>query len=161
MSFAEDVKNELCQYESSSDADVAMKIEASCLLRMGGSIILGMKGAVGIRLATANNAVARRLLGILKKQYELPTNVLVRQGLNLRKKNMYTLSVEPSIEGRQALEDLALWPVTEQIPRSWLKSMEARRAFLRGAFLGGGSVNKPQSDYHLEFMTGKDRKSVV
>ena len=66
---------------------------------------------------------------------------------------MYTLSVEPSIEGRQALEDLALWPVTEQIPRSWLKSMEARRAFT-GAFLGGGSVNKPQSDYHLEFMTG-------
>ena len=59
-----------------------MKIEASCLLRMSGSIILGMKGAVGIRLATANNAVARRLLGILKKQYELPTNVLVRQGLN-------------------------------------------------------------------------------
>ena len=156
MSFAEDVKNELCQYEASSDADVAMKIEASCLLRMGGSIILGMKGAVGIRLATANNAVARRLLGILKKQYELPTNVLVRQGLNLRKKNMYTLSVEPSIEGRQALEDLALWPVTEQIPRSWLKSMEARRAFLRGAFLGGGSVNKPQSDYHLEFMTGNE-----
>ena len=47
---------------------------------------------------------------------------------------MYTLSVEPSIEGRQALEDLALWPVTEQIPRSWLKSMEARRAFLRGGF---------------------------
>ena len=86
MSFAEDVKNELCQYEASSDADVAMKIEASCLLRMGGSIILGTKGAVGIRLATANNAVARRLLGILKKQYELPTNVLVRQGLNLRKK---------------------------------------------------------------------------
>ena len=32
MSFAEDVKNELCQYEASSDADVAMKIEASCLL---------------------------------------------------------------------------------------------------------------------------------
>ena len=156
MSFAEDVKNELCQYESSSDADLAMKIEASCLLRMGGSIILGMKGAVGIRLATANNAVARRLLGILKKQYELPTNVLVRQGLNLRKKNMYTLSVEPYIGGRQALEDLALWPVTEQIPRSWLKSMEARRAFLRGAFLGGGSVNKPQSDYHLEFMTGNE-----
>ena len=34
MSFAEDVKNELCQYEASNDADVAMKIEASCLLRI-------------------------------------------------------------------------------------------------------------------------------
>ena len=56
MSFAEDVKNELCAYEPETDTDVAMKIEASCLLRMGGSIILGMKGAVGIRLATANIA---------------------------------------------------------------------------------------------------------
>ena len=64
MSFAEDVKNELCQYESSGDVDMAMKIEASCLLRMSGSIILGPNGAVGIRLATANNAVARRLLGL-------------------------------------------------------------------------------------------------
>ena len=27
MSFAEDVKNELCQYEASSDADVAMKLK--------------------------------------------------------------------------------------------------------------------------------------
>ncbi|MFQ9505662.1 MAG: hypothetical protein ACLRZ2_02235 [Veillonella sp.] len=64
MSFAEDVKMNYANMKSPSDADVAMKIEASCLLRMSGSIILGMKGAVGIRLATANNAVARRLLGI-------------------------------------------------------------------------------------------------
>ena len=61
------------------------KLKRLAYCAWGGSIILGMKGAVGIRLATANNAVARRLLGILKKQYELPTNVLVRQGLNLRK----------------------------------------------------------------------------
>ena len=96
------------------------------------------------------------MLGILKKQYELPTNVLVRQGLNLRKKNMYTFICRAIYRRRQALEDLALWPVTEQIPRSWLKSMEARRAFFTGGFLGGGSVNKPQSDYHLEFMTGNE-----
>ncbi len=35
MSFAEDVKNELCQYEASSDADVAMKIEAISLIAYG------------------------------------------------------------------------------------------------------------------------------
>ncbi len=162
MSFAEDVKNELCSYEfdtfreSKEDIELAMKIEASCLLRMGGAILLGMRGAVGIRLATANNAVARRLLGTLRNTYELQTNVLVRQGLNLRKKNMYTLTVEPSERGRAALESLALWPVAEQIPRTWLKGMEARRALLRGAILGGVSVNKPQSDYHLEFMTGNE-----
>lgn len=154
MSFAEDVKNELCQYEVTEELPIL--IEASCLLRMSGSILLGMNGAVGMRLATANNAVARRLLSTLRNHFHLPTNVMVRQGLNLRKRNMYTLTVEPSQDGRAALEVLALWPVTEQIPRSWLKGMEEKRAFLRGAFLGGGSVNKPQSDYHLEFMTASD-----
>ena len=39
MSFAEDVKNELCAYEPETDTDVAMKIEASCLLRNGWFLI--------------------------------------------------------------------------------------------------------------------------
>ena len=65
MSFAEDVKNELCQFKT-EDA-WASKVEASCLLRMGGSILLGMQGRVGVRLVTANNAVARRVLGIIKE----------------------------------------------------------------------------------------------
>lgn len=155
MSFAEDVKNELCQYKN-EDALSAV-IEASCLLRMGGSLLLGINGSVGIRLATANNAVARRVLGILRTQYALQTSVVIRRGLNLRKKNMYTLTVEPTPAGRQALEDMRLWPVAAEIPEEWLKTMEGRRAFLRGAFLGGGSVNKPQSDYHLEFMTSNVR----
>lgn len=154
MSFAEDVKNELCQYQN-EDSRCAV-IEVSCLLRMGGSLLIGRQGTVGIRLATANNAVARRVLTILRSQYNLPTAVVVRQGLNLRKKNMYTLTVEPTENSRQVMEELGLWPVTAQIPHEWLKSLEARRAFLRGAFLGGGSVNKPQSDYHLEFMSSNE-----
>ena len=31
-----------------------------------------------------------------------------------------------------------------------------RRAYLRGAFLGGGSVNKPEGDYHLELVTANE-----
>lgn len=152
MSFAEDVKNELCQYQT--DSDLNSCIELSCLLRMGGSILLGMQGRVGIRFSTANNAVARRVLSILRGPFHLPTNIVVRKGLNLRKKNMYTITVDPSEDGVAALRKMQLWPVDASIPKEWLKTMESERAFLRGAFLGGGSVNKPQSDYHLEFMTG-------
>ena len=90
MSFAEDVKNELCAYEPETDTDVAMKIEASCLLRMGGSLLLGMNGAIGIRLATANNAVARRLLGILKNN-TIADPCYGASRFNLRKKNMYDI----------------------------------------------------------------------
>ena len=42
MSFAEDVKNELCQFKT--DDAWAAKVEASCLLRLGGSILLGLQG---------------------------------------------------------------------------------------------------------------------
>ncbi len=152
MSFAEDVKSELCGYVNESKA--CERIEVAALLRMGAFLILGEKDAVGIRLVTANNAVARRVLAILKNHFDLRTSVIIRKGQRLRKKNLYTLQVEPTVEGKKALEALYVWPVNTLYPVKSLSTMEERRAYLRGAFLGGGSVNRPQSDYHLEFMTG-------
>lgn len=151
MSFAEDVKSELCSYENQDK--LCAKIEVSSLIRVGAFLLMGPKGTVGMRLVTANNAVARRVLSLLKANYALPTSVVVRKGLNLRKKNMYTLTIEAGEVSTKALEDLYIWPMDALYPTSSLKTMEERRAFLRGAFLGGGSVNKPQSDYHLEFTT--------
>lgn len=151
MSFAEDVKNELCRYVL--DDPLAQKVEVSALLRVRGSLILGLHGNVGIRMATANNAVARRVLSLLKNNYTIETSVMIRKGLTLRKKNMVTITAPPSKEVRGAMEDLRLWPPTNMLSQNVFKSLEVRRAFLRGAFLGGGSVNKPQSYYHLEFIT--------
>lgn len=151
MSFAEEVKNELCRYETESS--LSEKIELSTILRVRGSILLGANGTVGIGMSTANNAVARRVLQIVKNNFALETSVVIRKGLNLRKKNMYTLTVAPSPEAKAVLEELCLWPPTEMIPSKWLRGMEEKRAFLRGTFLGGGSVNKPQTYYHLEFNT--------
>jgi hypothetical protein len=37
-----------------------------------------------------------------------------------------------------------------------LASHVCKRAYLRGAFLGGGSVSRPTSDYHLEMVTGNE-----
>lgn len=42
MSFAEDVKNELCQYKN--EDSLSAKVEASCLLRMGGSLCWAVRG---------------------------------------------------------------------------------------------------------------------
>jgi hypothetical protein len=35
-----------------------------------------------------------------------------------------------------------------------LRKLCCRKAYLRGAFLGGGSVSKPEGEYHLELVTG-------
>ncbi|MGB9804650.1 DNA-binding protein WhiA, partial [Desulfofundulus sp.] len=44
--------------------------------------------------------------------------------------------------------------VTGGIPRELVRRECCRRAYLRGAFLGGGSVNNPEGTYHLEIITG-------
>ena len=151
MSFAEEVKNELCRYEE-GNAKSEM-VEISSLLRVGSSFVIGAHGSVGLRLSTTNSAVARRALALIKKNFGVNPSVVVRKGLNLRKKNLYTLTMEPSLKTKAVLEGLRLWPMDAVIPKTWLQEWEHKRAFLRGAFLVGGSVNKPQSDYHLEFST--------
>ncbi|MDY3982710.1 MAG: DNA-binding protein WhiA [Veillonellaceae bacterium] len=154
MSFAEDVKNELCQYEVATDR--VAQIELSAILRGAASLVLGMKDRVGLNLVTTNNAVARRALFLLRQQFpSLVMATSVRKGLRLRKKNTYTVSLQPSKETKEVLEVLRLWPLDAEPWLGLTKKMEEGRAFLRGAFLGGGSVNRPESDYHLEFMTSQ------
>src|SRR5699024_8024735 len=43
--------------------------------------------------------------------------------------------------------------ITRDIPPSLLKAKAQRQAYLRGAFLAGGSMNHPDSSYHLEIFS--------
>lgn len=121
---------------------------------MGGSLILGSHGMIGIEFSTSNNAVARKVLKMWMKAFPVRPEVRVRQGLRLRKKNYYILRVSPSPESTRFLRDLSLFPTDTEFSAIDLRKVECQRAFLRGAFMGGGSVNQPQRDYHLELVTG-------
>ena len=48
---------------------------------------------------------------------------------------------------------MGLSPMAGVDDSPFLESSEEKRAYLAGAFLGGGSVSRPQSDYHLEMVT--------
>jgi DNA-binding protein WhiA len=154
MSFAEEVKNEAAHYQPENAA--CRKAELSALLCMGGLLILGPNQTVGLEFSTSNNAVARKGLSMWMQCFSIRPTVLVRRGLKLRKKNIYTLRIPPSHESRKILEELALFPHAGDFQNLPLKKGDCRRAFLRGAFMGGGSVNQPQKDYHLELVTGNE-----
>ena len=152
MSFTETVKNELARIPREDEA--ARRAEMLALFRMSGSLITGGAGQMGIEFSTSHNAVARRMLVYLKKDSGLIPAVMVRQGRKLRKKNVYTLAVPPSEKGLRFLQNLGFLPVTPPLQDMDIyEGTEARRAYLAGAFLGGGSVNRPQGDYHLEMVT--------
>ena len=155
MSFTEQVKNELARVvREDKESRVG---ELLSLLRMSSSIITGGKGKRGLEFSTGNGAVARRALVCLKKDFGLTLSAMVRQGRQLRKKNVYTLIVQPSEEGLRFLSDMELDPLAEIRDAKRLHSVESKRAYLAGAFLGGGTVSRPQGDYHLEMVTRSSR----
>lgn len=153
MSFSNDVKNELSRIETN---DVAGdKAELLGLLRMSGAIIIrGLN--VGIHFSTENAALARRVLHMLKNNYEVQTEVVITRSRRLKKNNRYQVHVLPAPKVSTALKELQLLSMESDLQNPLLNSHSCKRTYLRGAFLGGGSISRPASDYHLEMVTGNE-----
>ena len=150
MSFANDVKNELCRL---ADKDHGSEMaELFAMLRISGSISLAGR-KVGLHFTTENAALARRMLRLLKNNFPVQTEVIVTRSRRLKKNNRYQVQVIPSDEARNALSRLHLLSPLDEAGSVLLKKDDRKKAFLRGVFLAGGSVNKPISDYHLELIS--------
>lgn len=149
MSFASETKKELTQIEESNQC---LKAEVSAIIRMNGTLSFSNK-QLSLDVQTENAAIARRIYTIIKKLYPYNVELLVRKKMRLKKNNVYICRIR---EGAQEiLKDLDIlqgeFQLNHSISQSLLKTDEQKRAYLRGAFLAGGSVNNPEtSSYHLE-----------
>lgn len=153
MSFSNDVKNELSRIETNDSC--CDKAELLGLLRMSGAIII--RGSnVGIHFSTENAALARRVLQLLKSNYQVQTEVVITRSRRLKKNNRYQVRVIPAPQVSKALTELQLLSVESDLKNPLLNNHCCKRTFLRGAFLGGGSISRPSSDYHLEMVTGNE-----
>ena len=161
-SFSADVKSELAREFGDFCCQLA---EIISLIRMNGSIVIGGNKALGISFTSENAAVTRKVLTMLKRNFNITAAVMVSRGRRLKKSNTYSIKVAPSPLVNELLAALgfANATVTFAKDKGLLRKACCRRAYLRGAFLGGGSVNKPEGDYHLELVTGNEdfAKSLV
>ena len=156
-SFAGDVKNELARITTGEPC--CRTAELAALLRMGAVMTLGGRGSLGLSFTTENAAVARKLLLLLKDCGKVQTEVRVSRSRRLKKNNSYCIKAAPSLEVRELLERLGMMHGSNLNvggDRAILRRQCCRRAYLRGAFLGGGSVNRPEGSYHLELVTGSE-----
>ncbi len=163
MSFAAETKKELTQIESKS---CCQRAELSALVRMIGTIRF-TGGHQTLDIQTENAAIARRIYTLVKRAYHIQAEVLVQKKAQLKKNNVYIVRIPISRErdaadsdGKrmEALLDLGLVRkrnnrivVVSDIDPQIIRKNCCKRAFLRGAFLAGGSVNNPErNSYHLE-----------
>lgn len=149
MSFASETKKELTQVEAE---DISLKAELSALIRMNGSLSFTNR-QLSLDVQTENAAIARRMYTMMKKLYNYRIELLVRKKMRLKKNNVYICRVREG--AKELLEELYIlsgnFLFNHTIAKDLINTPESKRAYLRGAFLAGGSVNNPEtSSYHLE-----------
>lgn len=122
---------------------------------MNGSLSFSNKMLV-LDIQTENAAIARRIYTLLKKQYQVSVELLVRKKMRLKKNNVYIVRLVE--EAKSILEDLNIldegFTFYHSISENLVKKKCCKRSYIRGAFLAGGSVNNPEtSSYHLEIFS--------
>lgn len=155
MSFSAKTKGELARIIP--EKQCCQKAELAALIRMDGVIQISSGNKVTLNISTENAAVARKIFSMLKKLFNINTEVLMRKGIRLRKHNSYQIRVSEQEKVQAILRTIGVidlvGDLAEGIDPEFIKKECCRRAYLRGIFLGGGSVSNPEGDYHLEVIT--------
>lgn len=147
MSFTAEVKNEVSKLEFSSVENIA---ELSALISLASEI------NDTIKITTENASVARKIFYTIKTIFDINIKITVRKGFNFQKKYLYILEITKNITN--ILDTLG---IKNGITEKYIyDDEETLRAYLRGAFLGCGSINDPKkSRYHLEFIINEKNKA--
>lgn len=161
MTFSGKTKNELSRL--GIDSKCCAVAELSGIIRMSGSIQISGFTTVNLTFTTENAAIARRIFSILKGMYNAEIEVRVRRNKHLKKNNSYLIVVNDQEVSKKIIDDVgfilegsSIFSPNYSIPKDIIKNRCCKRAYIRGAFLGGGSVSNPEKTYHLEFVTGNE-----
>lgn len=131
MSFSSEIKNKLCSIEISCAACTVA--ETAGILRFAGSV-----SSEHIKFTTENINVAQRLCTNIKSEFGFDIKFL--QGTKSCSFSLTDINKNDNILDKIMSDSI--------VPFSC-----CRASYIRGAFLGGGSVTNPQKEYHLEFDT--------
>lgn len=154
MSFSTTTKNELARVKAAQRC--CQLAELAAITKLDGTIQISGSHQLSLHILTENAAVARKVLSYLKNLFDVQTEILVRKKQKLKKNNIYIVRVMAQPGVQYILEEIGVLDdkgrLSEGVNGRLLKEECCRRAFLRGAFLGGGSVNNPEGTYHLEIL---------
>lgn len=149
MSFTDEVKHEITRIHGEELPELA------ALIRMNGSIQITKK-KLAVKVRISHGDLARKVYSLIKNSFKLRIEIVVRRYNHFSgHQNIYELTLPPQKAIKAFLTDLGFLDeknrLVFRIKEEFINNRDCQRAYLRGAFLGGGSVNNPNSEYHLEF----------
>ena len=161
MSFSSIAKEELDRLPLRKPC--CMLHELGALVQTSGTLALRGGGMVRVTFRVESAALARRIFLLMKGRLGVTPAVhfVTSPRLGGRRKSILTLEnndaqtlltalhmMEQGADGQPSLK--------RTVPRHAMTRQCCRRAFLRGAFLGAGSVTNPDKGYHLEIAAQND-----
>ena len=146
MSFSAETKNELARVISNDD--YCNMTELAAIVRLAGSIQIAGYRKLNLKITTELNSVARKVFKLLNQM--------------LKRNNSYVLIVTSEMGSENLLRELGIlepgdgFYTVNKVPENLLQNEECIRSFIRGAFIGGGSISDPGKNYHMEFVTNNE-----
>ena len=164
MSYASETKNELARIEP--EKKCCMLAEIAGFMRFAGSVGLAGGGKFRMVMTTPNLAVVRHYKKLIRSYFDVDTDIEVgspgsnARGLKGAKAKEYIIRIEPENNSEMILREMGILIVREGmntlsdgIYDGLIKTKCCRKAYLRGAFLGAGTINNPESSHHFEINT--------
>ena len=157
MSFAAETKNELARV--AADKKCCMLAEIAGFIRVCGSVRLCGAGRMIIVMSTENAAVCRRYKTLFKDYFSANAEVEVGRSTGLKKARSYQLMIAPEEGSEQILRETGILMVREGLNtisdgvyEALVKTKCCKKAYLRGLFLGAGTLTDPEKAYHIEIV---------
>lgn len=162
MSFSSALKDELTKLRcSGADERSAM---LCALAHTSAYLKFGARG-LSIDFVTENSATAELTAKLAAELYGLSATLLMRRQEGLGKRS-YVVSASGA-GCRKLLTDYGCLPgdggdfVPGEVPHRYLVGERIAKCFIRGAFLGAGSVTNPHKGYHLEIVCRYERFALI
>ena len=139
-----------------------MITELAAIVRLAGSIQIAGYRKLNLKITTELNSVARKVFKLLKQNFGINTTISVNKNQMLKRNNSYVLIVTSEMGSENLLRELGIlepgdgFYTVNKVPENLLQNEECIRSFIRGAFIGGGSISDPGKNYHMEFVTNNE-----
>lgn len=157
MSFTTAVKQELNQVTRVRPC--CQTAELAALLRASGTFHIHGSGLYGLHASFNLSSTARTAIFLIKT-FDLPMEVRVREERRLGQRKRYEIYLEGGDRLVQFLNETGVLSdrltLQDKVPERLMHKRCCKSAFLRGAFLGAGSVSEPGTAAHLEIYSDSE-----
>lgn len=160
MSFSNEVKDELARVYP--ERDCCRRSELGALVRAAGTLRIGSGRRLNVVVGSEHPAIARKTFKLLKDAAGVrPEFIVVRQS-RLKKATRFVVRLDHG-DARTLLDQMGFAEggrLNYGIPPSIAVRPCCVRSYLRGFFLGRGSVLSPATGNHLEMSTKHEEQAL-